>query len=135
MTLSDGLLGSRDFADGKWQGFWGEDLNYIVDMDSITNINTIEINFYQYINSWILIPKKIAILSSNDGENWIEEKEMNKLDNAKKRGKFIKKITLDNLNFESRFIKIQAENYGKLPSWHEAAGSKSWLFTDEIIIK
>ncbi len=104
-------------------------------MDSITNINTIEINFYQYINSWILIPKKIAILSSDDGENWIEEKEMNKLDNAKKRGKFIKKITLDNLNFESRFIKIQAENYGKLPSWHEAAGSKSWLFTDEVIIK
>ena len=135
MTLSDGLLGSLDFADGKWQGFWGEDLNYIVDMDSITNINTIEINFYQYINSWILVPKKIAILSSDDGENWIEEKEMNKLDNAKKRGKFIKKITLDNLNFESRFIKIQAENYGKLPSWHEAAGSKSWLFTDEVIIK
>ncbi len=135
ITLVDGLLGSLDFADGKWQGFWGEDLNYIVDMDTILEIKNIEVNFYQYINSWILIPKKIAIFSSNDGEKWIKQKEMKNLDNAKKRGKFIKKITLDNLNFESRFIKIEAENYGKLPSWHEAAGSKSWLFVDEIIIR
>ena len=51
---------------------------------------------------------------------------MKNLDNAKKRGKFIKKISLDNLNFKSRFIKIKAENYGELPYWHEAAGSKSW---------
>ena len=133
-TLADGLLGSLDFADGKWQGFWGEDLNYIVDMDTMTEINKIDVNFYQYSNSWILIPKKIAIFSSNDGKKWKELREMNNLDNSKKRGKFIKKISFDNLNFESRFIKIKAENYGELPSWHEAAGSESWLFVDEVII-
>ena len=53
----------------------------------------------------------------------------------KKRGKFIKEAIFQDLKIESKFIKIIAENFEELPSWHEAAGSKCWIFTDEIIIR
>ena len=49
--------------------------------------------------------------------------------------KFIKEAVFKNLNIKSKFIKIIAENFKELPSWHEAAGSKCWIFTDEIIVR
>ena len=36
---------------------------------------------------------------------------------------------------DAKYLKIFAKNYGKLPSWHEAAGAESWLFIDEIIVE
>ncbi len=35
----------------------------------------------------------------------------------------------------ARFIKYSAEGLPQVPEWHEAAGSKVWLFIDEIIIR
>lgn len=31
-----------------------------------------------------------------------------------------------------KFIRIDAEPVEKLPSWHAAAGEKTWIMTDEI---
>ncbi|MCU0323833.1 MAG: hypothetical protein MUF45_01065 [Spirosomaceae bacterium] len=33
---------------------------------------------------------------------------------------------------KARFIKIFAQNYGKLPEGHPGAGRSAWLFVDEI---
>ena len=33
---------------------------------------------------------------------------------------------------EAKHVKIKALNYGVCPDWHPAAGSKSWLFVDEV---
>ena len=134
-ALVDGTLGSLDFKDGNWQGFWGEDLNCEIDLDKIKKVSSININFYQYSNSWILIPKNIAIFYSNDKIKWIKSKESINISKPYKRGKFIENISFDKLDINSRYIKVVAKNFGKLPSWHEAAGSKSWLFVDEITVQ
>lgn len=36
---------------------------------------------------------------------------------------------------KARFIRIKAKNTGHCPEWHQGAGGKAWLFTDEIIIE
>ena len=92
-------------------------------------------NFYQYINSWIVLPKYISIMSSKDSINWEKSEKIKSFGNTKKRGKFIKKASFKNLELEVRYLKIFAKNIKKLPSWHEAAGSGSWLFIDEIIVE
>ncbi|MGQ0737473.1 MAG: hypothetical protein ACT4OJ_00275, partial [Bacteroidota bacterium] len=35
----------------------------------------------------------------------------------------------------TRFVRIRAVSGGKLPAWHESAGSPSHLFIDEVIIR
>jgi hexosaminidase len=35
---------------------------------------------------------------------------------------------------KARYIKVQAENYGKLPEGHAGAGSPAWLFVDEMVV-
>ena len=135
ISLVDGALGSLDFTDGNWQGFWGEDLNCEIDLEKSQKINNMKINFYQYSNSWILIPKSITIYHSNDKSKWIKAEELNNISKPNKRGKFIENISFNKLDFNARYIKVEAKNFGELPSWHEAAGSKSWLFVDEITVQ
>ena len=92
-------------------------------------------NFYQYINSWIVLPRHVSIMSSKDSLNWEIIQSIDSFGEIKKRGKYIDCVTFDSLETEARYLKIFAKNYGKLPSWHEAAGAESWLFIDEIIVK
>ena len=134
-TLNNGRLGSLDFKDGQWQGFSGKNLDVIISLDSLTNINKVSMNFYQYINSWIVVPSYISIMGSKDSLNWEIIKSTDNLGEIRKRGKFISSISFDSLKTDAKYLKIFAKNYGKLPSWHEAAGAESWLFIDEIIVE
>ena len=134
-TLTDGKLGSLNFKDGNWQGFFGSNFEVVVDLDTMTSLNIVSINFFQYINSWIVIPKNVQLYKSSDQKKWTKVRSLEGFSEIKKRGKFIKEAIFKDLKIESKFIKIIAENFEELPSWHEAAGSKCWIFTDEIIIK
>ena len=138
--LLDGRLGGINFRDGNWQGFSKENLSVVIDLDSIQKIDEISVNFYQYTNSWIFLPKQVRFLISLDGEKF---EEVGKNDTfkklQKKRGKFIFNsnviITPPFEGNQIRYVKIEAENIGVVPDWHEAAGSPAWMFVDEIIIK
>ena len=141
--LLDGRLGSINFRDGNWQGFSKENLSIVIDLDSIQKINEISANFYQYTNSWIFLPKKVRFLISLDGDKF-KELGKNKGENdtfkklQKKRGKFIfspSTMTPSFGGYKARYVKIEVENIGVVPDWHEAAGSPAWMFVDEIIIK
>jgi hexosaminidase len=134
-SLINGRLGSLDFKDGQWQGFSGKNLDVIISLDSLTSINKVSMNFYQYINSWIVVPSYISIMSSKDSLNWEIIKSVDSIGEIRKRGKFISSISFDSLETDAKYLKIFAKNYGKLPSWHEAAGAESWLFIDEIIVE
>ena len=134
-SLINGRLGSLDFKDGQWQGFSGENLDVVISLDSLTSINKVSMNFYQYINSWIVVPSYISIMSSKDSLNWKIIKSVDSIGEIRKRGKFISSISFDSLETDAKYLKIFAKNYGKLPSWHEAAGAESWLFIDEIIVE
>ena len=134
-SLINGRLGSLDFKDGQWQGFSGKNLDVILSLDSLTSINKVSMNFYQYINSWIVVPSYISIMSSKDSLNWEIIKSVDSIGEIRKRGKFISSISFDSLETDAKYLKIFAKNYGKLPSWHEAAGAESWLFIDEIVVE
>lgn len=134
-SLTNGRLGSLDFKDGQWQGFSGKNLDVIISLDSLTRINKVSMNFYQYINSWIIVPSYISIMSSKDSLHWEVIKSVDSIGEITKRGKFIRSLSFDSLKTDAKYLKIFAKNYGKLPSWHEAAGAESWLFVDEIIVE
>jgi hexosaminidase len=135
--LVDSKLGTLDFRDGSWQGFWGKDMECIIDFDNkIKGISSISANFYQYSNSWIFIPQEMRAEISDDGKNWTGWGKVISEVDLKLRGKFIHKLTIDNGEKKSfRYLKIKVKNVGKVPSWHEAAGSDAWIFMDEISVK
>ncbi len=131
-SLVDGFKGSMLYSDSLWQGFWGTDLVATIDLEKISPIKYISINFLQSVGSWIFLPKKIEFFISSNGNDY---KRVAVFDNVEVRENFIIKTFEKQLDSEkARFVRIFAKNIEKCPQWHPGAGDKAWLFADEIIV-
>ena len=136
IALVDGKIGSLDFRDGNWQGFFGEDIEVIIDLGHPSeDFYELVMNCYQYVNSWIFIPKSISVETSMDKKLWVKNNFIKFFPktNEKNRNRSIQEIKINPVKkFKAQYLKIIIENYGKVPHWHEAAGSNSWTFLDEV---
>jgi hexosaminidase len=140
--LVDSKTGSLDFRDGNWQGFWGNDAEMVLDLgevnleDDVQKISEIAINFYQYNNSWIFFPTKVEFSISRYGIHYEHVPTLaNQNIKPEARGKHIETFRTGFERQHIRYIQIRATNVKKVPDWHEAAGSKAWIFMDEIIVR
>ncbi|MDX1350842.1 MAG: hypothetical protein R3279_11365, partial [Putridiphycobacter sp.] len=68
-------------------------------------------------------------------DDFYEIGKMDSKTDPKARGKHIENYIHKVNKIKMRYIKLKAKNIGKVPGWHEAAGSDAWLFIDEIIVK
>ena len=89
----------------------------------------------QDIKSWIFFPKNVEFLISNDSINFKSIGNIKTDYSNIKEGAYVNDIKIEIINSSAQFIKVKAENYGILPSWHLGAGGSSWIFVDEVIIK
>jgi hexosaminidase len=134
--LTDGVLGSLDFRDGHWQGFFGEDIELIIkNPNTDKTTSSVSMNFYRYINSWIFPPESVLVSASTDGKMFAEldsysyaEEEMHI------RGQEILSPSFSFSPVNANYLKVSVKNIGKVPHWHEASSEPAWIFVDEIII-
>ncbi len=133
--LIDGLKGDIDWRKGRWQGYQGQNFEVIIDLKKVMEIDTIEVGFMEDRRSWIFYPRFVEVFGSIDGVNYESITAGDYLNTYEKemftsRDPFLFKIKKSNL----RYIKVFAENYGKLPAWHPGAGGDAFIFVDEIEI-
>lgn len=137
-ALLDGQLGSdNNYADGHWQGYWGENIDVTLDWGTPQEVNSITMRFFQHTFDWILAPETILIYYSSDGQQWQLGMEMPCNPDPRKTDPHIETYTLslDANPILSRYIRIKVLNGGPLPEFHGAHGQPSYLFTDEIVIE
>ncbi len=133
-AIVNGLRGGLNFRDGHWQGYFGTDFEATITFDSIQRIDSVISSFYQYNLSWIFMPKQILVYTSVDGDNYYKRAKLSPSISVKQEGQFFEEFVLTFSEVEAKHVKIKALNYGVCPDWHPAAGSKSWLFVDEVRI-
>ena len=131
-AIVNGLRGGLNFRDGHWQGYFGTDFEATITFDSIQRIDSVISSFYQYNLSWIFMPKQILVYTSVDGDNYYKRAKLSPSISVKQEGQFFEEFVLTFPEVEAKHVKIKALNYGVCPDWHPAAGSKSWLFVDEV---
>ena len=135
-ALNDGQLGSdNDYADGHWQGYWGEDVNATFDWGGKRRVNSVSMRFFQHTFDWILAPRSLAVYSSDDGEHWQMVKEVSPRTDPRNTAPHVVTYTVQDLNINARYLNVRALNAGPLPDFHAAHGQPSYIFTDEIIVE
>ncbi|MEQ3690967.1 MAG: family 20 glycosylhydrolase [Flavobacterium sp.] len=130
-TLVDGMKGNPSKFGRDWLGFSGKDLNATINLGKIESISKISINTLSSEGSWIYYPKNIKILTSIDGINYRSITIVSSKEIYENKGKTA--VEFDKQNVQ--FVKIIAENNGIIADGKPGAGSKSWLFADEISIE
>ncbi len=133
--LIDGITGTTDWRKGNWQGYQKNDLDVVIDLKGVKNVSTIKINFLQDVGSWIVAPKELIIEFSTDGNSFTsfyDSKGILPIEDLKLQ---VKNIVASFPAVPTRYVRIRAIQYGKLPAWHEGAGGDTHIFVDEINIQ
>jgi hypothetical protein len=133
-ALTDGIRGIDDYH-FNWLGFEGEDLEAIIDLGEEMTINEVSADFLQETRAWIFLPQSFIVYYAADGEDLTELGSVINIVPDNKSGSFIQTFTVSGTPVKARYIRIRAASMKTCPSWHIGAGKKSWIFTDEIVIK
>ncbi len=133
--LTDGLLGSRNHADGRWQGFEGADFEAVIDLGSAKKVRELSARFLQNINAWIFLPVEVEFALSSDGQAFETVAQVANDLSPRLADITVKDFAGSFKDRRARFVRILARSIGPVPDWHFGAGGKAWLFVDEIVVR
>jgi arylsulfatase len=133
-VLTDGRVGTRDFADGHWLGFQGRALDAVIDLGEPRTIQSVALDCMQNQRPWIFFPRSIEVSGSDDGERWdvIGRREQPAEQSEEIRARV---ITVSVNTGAVRYVRVVAHGVDPLPEWHPGAGNPGWIFVDEIIVE
>ncbi|MCS6928781.1 MAG: glycoside hydrolase family 20 protein [Saprospiraceae bacterium] len=128
-ALTNGSIGAlRSWY--HWVGLQDADFDPVIDLETITPIQKISVNFLVGTGYLIYPPRSIEVFTSNDGENFASvgkrEIPVNEL-----VGNRIENVSFNLNGIGARYVKLVAQRYGPLPGSNE----KTWLFLDEIMVE
>ncbi|HRH53411.1 MAG TPA: discoidin domain-containing protein, partial [Chitinophagales bacterium] len=131
-TLVNGVEGTVNpsWNGNEWLGFLGSDLQAIIDLGEVDTIKSVTVGCLFDKLSWIYPAESVQIWISTNGKNY-EQAGKIKYNGDQKRNT----ITVNSSIKTGRYIKIEAINLGNIPSGNPGAGSKPWLFIDEITVE
>lgn len=135
-ALADGIIGGESYADGTWQGYWGQDIDVEFDLDKTTTINTFRTKFFQDIFDWIMSPSQVEIYISKNGRDYSLFKTLSVENvNYSSSAQGVFGVQACDLGMKTRYVRVVIKNAGALPQWHQAKGQPSYIFCDEIILQ
>ncbi len=131
--LIDGKFGTYTFSDG-WSGWNGNDMEVVIDLGKSRNVSSVSIGYMISDQGWIFPPKQVIAEGSKTNSEFraLGQMELPAMDGP--TSNTILRPILNVSPKQVRYIKIKLINTGILPEWHGAAGQKSWMFIDEILI-
>ena len=122
------MRGTKDFHDGQWLGWLGDDVEMTIDLGAATEVQEVRVGAMDAQSSGIYFPVKIVVEISADGKRYEEvaAKEVP----CEIRGKAsLKDFVLKFAAKESRYVRVKLKNVKTPPK-----GGDAWLFIDEILV-
>jgi hypothetical protein len=99
----------------------------------VKRIDRVALGCLQDNNSWIFFPRRVEFDFSNDGTTFGDIRIVENSIDPKDEKVQIKEYGAD-FALDARYVRVRAKGLGVCPDWHKGAGSKAWLFVDEIIL-
>jgi len=131
----DGLLGSDNFRDGKWQGIYGKDYDAVLTFDQNVEISKVTLRAYSGVSSWIFLPRNVEVYISKDGNKFTKAGTYTNTEDYQGAVTGPRNMTVSFDKTKVKAIKVKAKKYGIIPEWHGGKGSESYMFVDEIILE
>lgn len=128
-SLVNGIYSVKGLSYPDWLGWIGDDLEATIDLGKSSSIDSVRMHTINQNGSWIYLPQYVEVLTSADGKNFTS---------AGKSSDFVTDtltmgwITVTLNKKPARYVKLVAKNYGLIPDDKPGAGTKAWLFADEI---
>lgn len=142
-SLVDGQMGTEEYEDPAWMGWWYEDKPFVVTLDlgRKTAIHRLGVHALTASEMWILFPRKVEFELSDDGKAFVKLPAiLPDDDDLETEEMATKTFELTGLKQSARYVRVSVQRYGALPESHMAYGGadgydgEAWLFVDEILV-
>lgn len=128
-SLVNGVWANKGLSDPDWLGWIGRDVTATIDLGKQTIIDSVRIHTLDQKPSGVYLPQYVEIMVSADGKKYTS---------VGKASAFVRDtltmgwITVPVDKKSARYVKLFAKNFGIVPENQPFAGTRSWLFADEI---
>lgn len=130
-TLVDGIFAQLPRINDQWLAWSGEDVVLTIDLGGEETIEEITIGSLEDHTNWIWLPEKIVLEVSDRGEQFKKIAEYpGKMELRGKREFYIRFPVVN-----TRYIRLNIKNPGKIPGGFPGEGKECWMFFDEIMIR
>jgi predicted alpha-1,2-mannosidase len=134
-ALIDGRRGGPSHRLGRWQGYQGTDLEATVDLGAVRDVRRVAMGFLQDTGAWILMPREVVFLLSEDGVSYREVGRAVNTVPASESGVVTRDLAVDVPAERARYVRLRVIGAGPLATGHPGAGEPSWFFADEILVE
>ena len=134
-ALIDGVRGGDDFRVPTWMGFYGVDMDVVVDLGEVATLRRLACGFLQDQNSWIFMPRGAEFATSLDGTTfeWAGRAE-NTVD-ERADGVVVNDLAVTFTSRKARYVRVKGVAPVMCPEWHKGAGNRSFIFADEVVFE
>lgn len=132
-SLINGVPGSsKRYGDREWLGYWGDDLEVIIDLQEMTSVNQVSTRLFDAPGQWIYAPAEVWIELLDAQKELVSSKQA-----ILHRDALLPTLVLVQESFEhtANYVVVRVKNYGTIPDGAQGAGHKAWTFIDEIIVR
>lgn len=128
-NLVNTLRGTKNFRDGRWQGWLNDDIEITIDLETERPINQVIIGSMENQKNGIYYPSLIQVFLSKDGEQFKEVSSIKRpfSDNENPE---LKDFEISVNKQVARYVKVKISLLKNIKTNNEG-----WLFLDEILIK
>ncbi len=128
-SLVNGIYSNKGLSYPDWLGWIGDDMVATIDLGKITSFDSVRIHTLDQNGSWVYLPKYVEVLVSNDGKKFTSVGRSTQFRNEHLTMGWINVSTKAK---KARYVRVIAKNYGLIPAGQPGAGTRAWLFCDEI---
>ncbi|MCF8228240.1 MAG: hypothetical protein K9G58_07265 [Bacteroidales bacterium] len=134
-VLLDGILGNHHYHNGQWLGFEGNDMILVIDLGSFHYVESVKVNFLNHPKAGIFMPAIVKFYYSAGGIGFTQLGEVKYQQHDPGEKAEIMEYQMDYPWIETRYIRVVAENIGKIPAGYQAKEENAWMFVDEVIVE
>ena len=127
-TLTNVIRGTKNFHDGQWLGWLGDDVTLTLDLGETTAVSEVRIGAMDAQSSGIYFPERLTVALSANGKNYREVAAQEEPCTIKGKPS-LKDFVLKFDPQSTRYLQIQLKNVKTPPK-----GGDAWLFIDEILV-
>ena len=134
-SLVDGIRGPQIFKSEEWGAWNGGPVSLTIDMEQTEPYSSVTVGMISDKPSYVFFPEKIVVEVSEDGENFHEVAVADNGVENETDPDMLKDFILTFPETTARYIKVTIEPVKNIPDWHYAAGRRTYIFVDELIVR
>lgn len=119
-AIINGYRGGLTYLDQRWQGYT-DNLDCVIDLGEVMDLHQISSKWMQLTGPGVYQPKKVEVLTSEDGKNFTSQGVIPTTIPQDKSDLTFQEYTFQG-NWKARYVQLKAQN------------PKGFIFVDEIVI-